>query len=109
MGDSPIPETFVHVLSSHYTDRFWQAGKNIGKTCSLERLPAVPSGGSLPDQKSPGSRNRVVEAGANFRFAEHRRPTLEEIIAVVPNTPVFTLHLFYHAILNRGALQMLGY
>src|ERR1700684_3660029 len=52
---------------------------------------------------------RVVGGWNEFQFAERRMPTLEEINAVAPETPVFVLHLYDRAILNRAALQACGY
>src|SRR5271170_713568 len=36
-------------------------------------------------------------------------PTLEEINAAAPNTPVFILHLYCRALLNGAALRACGY
>lgn len=36
-------------------------------------------------------------------------PTLDEINAVSPHPPVFILHLYDRALLNRSALQAVGY
>ena len=36
-------------------------------------------------------------------------PTLEEINAAAPDTPVFILHLYCRALLNRAALKACGY
>jgi predicted amidohydrolase YtcJ len=52
---------------------------------------------------------RVVGGWTEFQFAERRMPTLDEINAVSPDTPVFVLHLYDRAILNRAALQAVGY
>ena len=52
---------------------------------------------------------RVVGGWSEFQFAERRMPTLAEINAVSPDTPVFVLHLYDRAILNRAALRALGY
>jgi predicted amidohydrolase YtcJ len=43
------------------------------------------------------------------QFAEKRLPTLEEINAIAPDTPVFILHLYDRALLNRAALTACGY
>lgn len=51
---------------------------------------------------------RVVGGWSEFQFAERRMPTLEEINAAAPDTPVFILHLYARALLNRAALQALG-
>lgn len=52
---------------------------------------------------------RVVGGWSAFQFAERRLPTLEEINAVAPDTPVFILHLYDRALLNRAALRAVGY
>ena len=52
---------------------------------------------------------RVVGGWTGFQFAERRMPTLEEINAVSPETPVFVLHLYDRAILNGAALRACGY
>ncbi|MBV8361956.1 MAG: amidohydrolase family protein, partial [Deltaproteobacteria bacterium] len=52
---------------------------------------------------------RVVGGWTEFQFAERRMPTLEEINAVAPDTPVFVLHLYDRAFLNRAALHAVGY
>ncbi len=51
---------------------------------------------------------RVVGGWSEFQFAERRMPNLDEINAAAPDTPVFILHLYGRALLNRAALQVLG-
>jgi predicted amidohydrolase YtcJ len=51
---------------------------------------------------------RVVGGWTEFQFAERRMPTLDEINAVAPDTPVFILHLYDRALLNAAALRALG-
>ncbi|MBC7962888.1 MAG: amidohydrolase family protein, partial [Steroidobacteraceae bacterium] len=52
---------------------------------------------------------RVIGGWTEFQFAERRMPTLDEINAVSPDTPVFVLHLYDRAFVNRAALRALGY
>src|SRR5437870_2168495 len=52
---------------------------------------------------------RVVGGWTEFQFAERRMPTLEEINQAAPDTPVFVLHLYDRAFLNRAALRAVGY
>src|SRR3989454_3782277 len=52
---------------------------------------------------------RVVGGWTEFQFAERRMPTLQEINAVSPDTPVFVLHLYDRALLNGAALRACGY
>src|SRR6476660_2729778 len=52
---------------------------------------------------------RVVGGWTEFQFAERRLPTLDEINEAAPDTPVFILHLYDRALLNRAALRAVGY
>jgi hypothetical protein len=52
---------------------------------------------------------RVVGGWSEFQFKERRLPTLEEINAAAPDTPVFVLHLYGRAWLNAAALRAVGY
>lgn len=52
---------------------------------------------------------RVVGGFTEHQFAERRLPTLEEINAIAPDTPVFILHLYDRALLNGAALRAVGY
>ena len=52
---------------------------------------------------------RVVGGFTELQFAERRLPTLDELNAVAPDTPVFILHLYDRALLNGAALRATGY
>jgi predicted amidohydrolase YtcJ len=52
---------------------------------------------------------RVIGGWTEFQFAERRMPTLDEINAVAPDTPVFVMHLYDRALLNGAALRALRY
>ncbi|NKJ07542.1 amidohydrolase [Rhizobium sp. SG741] len=52
---------------------------------------------------------RVVGGFTEHQFAEKRLPTIDEINAIAPDTPVFILHLYDRAILNAAALRVVGY
>jgi predicted amidohydrolase YtcJ len=52
---------------------------------------------------------RVVGGWTGDQFAEKRLPTLAELNAAAPDTPVFVLHLYHSALLNRAALEAVGY
>ena len=51
---------------------------------------------------------RVVGGWSEFQFQERRMPTLAEINAAAPHTPVFILHLYDRALLNAAALRAVG-
>ncbi|GFO70369.1 amidohydrolase [Geomonas limicola] len=52
---------------------------------------------------------RVIGGWTEFQFAERRMPTLAELNEAAPDTPVFVLHLYDRALLNKAALNQLGY
>ena len=52
---------------------------------------------------------RVVGGFTEHQFAEKRLPTLDELNAIAPETPVFILHLYDRALLNRAALRVVGF
>jgi len=51
----------------------------------------------------------VVGGWSEFQFVEQRMPTLDELNQAAPDTPVFVLHLYDRALLNRAALRAVGY
>lgn len=52
---------------------------------------------------------RVVGGFTEQQFVEKRLPTIDEINAIAPDTPVFLLHLYDRALLNGAALRAVGY
>jgi len=52
---------------------------------------------------------RVIGGWTEFQFAERRMPTLDEINAAAPDTPVFVMHLYDSVLLNGAALRAVGY
>lgn len=79
----------------------WDGVKNLGDAL-----------GMLKDQAAktpPPQWVRVVGGWTEFQFKEKRMPTLEEINAVSSDTPVFVLHLYDSALLNKAALRAIGY
>ena len=61
------------------------------------------------ERTPPGQWVRVIGGWSEFQFAERRMPTIEEINAVSPDTPVFVLHLYCRGMLNKAALRACGY
>src|ERR1700745_1431538 len=57
----------------------------------------------------PPQSGRLVGGLTEHQFAEKRLPTIDELNAVAPDTPVFILHLYDRAILNAAALRAVGY
>jgi len=52
---------------------------------------------------------RVVGGFTEHQFVEKRLPTIAELNAIAPDTPLFLLHLYDRAILNGAALRAVGY
>ena len=52
---------------------------------------------------------RVVGGFTELQFDEKRLPTIAELNAAAPDTPVFLLHLYDRALLNAAALRAVGY
>ncbi|MFE6306146.1 amidohydrolase [Nocardiopsis sp. NPDC057823] len=52
---------------------------------------------------------RVVGGWTSDQFAERRMPTVAELNAAAPDTPVFVLHLYQSALLNRAAVRAAGF
>ncbi|HEY2010817.1 MAG TPA: amidohydrolase [Rhizomicrobium sp.] len=52
---------------------------------------------------------RVVGGFTEYQFREKRLPTIGELNAAAPDTPVFILHLYDRALLNGAALRAVGY
>jgi predicted amidohydrolase YtcJ len=52
---------------------------------------------------------RVIGGFSALQFVEKRLPTIEELNAVAPDTPVIISHLYDRALLNGAALKAVGY
>ncbi|MGW3727779.1 amidohydrolase [Streptomyces sp. NPDC000851] len=52
---------------------------------------------------------RVIGGFSADQFAEKRLPTVSELNAAAPDTPVMVMHLYQSALLNRAAVQAAGY
>ena len=51
----------------------------------------------------------MVGGWTGDQFAEGRLPTIAELNAAAPDTPVFVLHLYQSALLNRAAVEAVGF
>ena len=51
---------------------------------------------------------RVIGGWSPFQFEENRFPTLEELNAAAPDTPVFVLYLYSRGFLNQAGMDALG-
>lgn len=90
-----------------------RGGLNYNMELRWDGVPSLADAlGMLREQAQrtpPGQWVRVVGGWTEFQFAERRMPTLEEINEAAPDTPVFILHLYCRALLNKAALRFCGY
>ena len=89
-----------------------RGGLNYNLELRWEGCLAVARAANAP--RAGGSNSRAAMAAGGGRLErvsvlERRMPTLEEINAAAPETPVFILHLYCRALLNRAALKACGY
>jgi predicted amidohydrolase YtcJ len=104
--------TVVPGLNDSHTHLI-RGGLNYNMELRWDGVPSLALAlGMLRDQarRTPAPQwVRVVGGWTEFQFAERRMPTLAEINAAAPDTPVFVLHLYARAMLNAAALRAVGY
>ena len=90
-----------------------RGGLNYNLELRWDGVPSLADGLRMLREQAhrtpPGQWVRVVGGWNEFQFAERRLPTLDELNQVAPDTPVFILHLYNRALLNRAALKAVGY
>ncbi|MGD1933553.1 MAG: amidohydrolase [Candidatus Phaeomarinobacter sp.] len=90
-----------------------RGGLNYNLELRWENVPSVADALRLlkeqADRTPAPQWVRVVGGWSEFQFAERRMPTLEEINEAAPDTPVFVLQLYAQALLNRAAIEVLGF
>ncbi len=90
-----------------------RGGLNYSMELRWDGVPALADAMAMLKRQAqitpPPQWVRVVGGFTEHQFAEKRLPTLEEINAAAPETPVFILHLYDRALLNRAALRVVGY
>lgn len=98
-----LNDSHTHVIRGglHYNlELRWEGVPSLADALRMLKLQA--------DRTPPPQWVRVVGGWSEFQFAERRMPTLDEINAAAPDTPVFILHLYDRALLNRAALRAAG-
>ncbi len=90
-----------------------RGGLNYNLELRWDGVPSLADGLRMlreQAQRTPaGQWVRIVGGWSEFQFAERRMPTLDELNRAAPDTPVFVLHLYDRALLNRAALRAVGY
>jgi predicted amidohydrolase YtcJ len=107
MGRRVIPgliDSHIHVIRTglHYLlELRWDGVRSLRQALAM-----------LRDQASvtpPGQWVQVIGGWSKEQFAEQRLPTISELNAAAPETPVMITHLYQSALLNRAALRAVGY
>ena len=87
-------------------------GNNFATELRWDHVPSLADGLrmlKLQAERTPaGQWIRVVGGWSVDQFAEKRLPTIDEINAVASDVPVYVLHLYDRAWLNKAALRALG-
>lgn len=99
-----INDSHLHVIRgglNYLMELRWDGVQSTGLALEMLRQQVAVT---LPPQWV-----RVVGGFTERQFKEKRLPTLDEINAIAPDTPVFILHLYDRALLNRAALRACGY
>ena len=90
-----------------------RGGLNYNMELRWDGVPTLADAKSMLKRQAqntpPPQWVRVVGGFTRHQFAEKRLPTLDEINQAAPHTPVFILHLYDRALLNRAALRAVGY
>ena len=90
-----------------------RGGLNYNMELRWDGVPSLADGLRMLREQARRTPNgqwvRIIGGWSEFQFAERRMPTLEEVNAAAPDTPVMILHLYARAILNNAALRALGY
>lgn len=97
-------DSHIHVI---------RGGLNYNMELRWEGVPTLADAMAMLKRQAentpPPQWVRVVGGFTEHQFAEKRLPTLDEINAAAPETPVFILHLYDRALLNAAALGAVGY
>ena len=90
-----------------------RGGLNYNLELRWDGVPSLADGLRILREQAlrtpPGHWVRVVGGWSEFQFAERRLPTLDELNQAAPDPPVFVLHLYDRALLNRAAMRAVGY
>ncbi|MFF9194146.1 amidohydrolase [Streptomyces sp. NPDC014779] len=107
LGRRVIPglnDSHLHVIRgglNYVLELRWDGVRSLRQALAMLREQA----GRTPK----GQWIRVVGGWTAEQFAERRMPTVAELNAAAPDTPVFVLHLYQSALMNRAAVKAAGF
>lgn len=89
-----------------------RGGLNYALELRWDGVPSLKQGLQMLREQvrrtPPGQWVRVVGGWSYAQFQEKRLPTLDELNAIAPDTPVFVLYVYTSALLNKACLKYLG-
>ena len=106
-GRTLIPgliDSHLHFIreGNHFTlELRWDGVRSLTTALSMLRAQAL--------RTPPGQWVRVVGGWCEAQFDEKRLPTLAELDEACGDVPVFILHLYDCALVNRAGMALLGY
>ena len=104
--------TTIPGLNDSHT-HFVRAGMMFGLELRWDNVGSVEEGleriREQAQRTPPGQWIRVVGGYSIEQFAERRLPTLEEVNAVAPEHPVLIKYLYARTLLNKKAIEVIGY
>ncbi|MFD9903523.1 amidohydrolase [Streptomyces sp. NPDC059063] len=107
LGRRVIPglnDSHLHVIRgglNYVLELRWDGVRSLRHALALLRDQAA--------RTPKGQWIRVVGGWTAEQFAERRMPTVAELNAAAPDTPVFVLHLYQSALMNRAAVKAAGF
>lgn len=99
-----LTDSHMHIIRgglNYNMELRWDGVRSLGQALEMLKAQAKVT--------PPPQWVRVVGGWTEFQFEEKRLPTLAEINAAAPDTPVFLLNLYNQAYLNRAAVRAVGY
>jgi predicted amidohydrolase YtcJ len=105
-GRTVIPglnDSHTHIIReglNYNLELRWDGVPSLAEALEKVRLQA--------ERTPAGQWVRVVGGWSEFQFAERRMPTVADLNAAAPHTPVFVMYLYGKALLNQEALRVLG-
>lgn len=98
-----LNDSHIHVV---------RGGRFYNLELRWEGVPSLAEGLAMVREQAArtpaGQWVRVIGGWSPHQFAERRFPTIEELNAAAPDTPVFVLFLYSRGFLNRAGMAALG-
>ncbi len=107
LGRRVIPglnDSHLHVIRgglNYFLELRWDGVRSLRRALVMLREQA--------EHTPKGQWVRVVGGWTGDQFDEQRLPSIAELNAAAPEVPVFVLHLYQSALLNRAAVEAVGY